>query len=413
LSSSSYEDAESGGQPFLRFDGDKAWAKNYVGFLQSGDDLIEIFPKVFEGQPEEFGSRGQMIKHLFFWLNHCRTGRLPFDRIRTDAVNIDTLPELLLYLIAKQFNGLVTEMPLSLYQFEEATLQIPRGRINFNRYVSSGLSRGAFHVIECDYEPLKLDNKVNRAIKFCSRLILKRTAHLETANLAQETLFILEDVEDTPVGRADLNGITLNSFFKGYEDALESCRLLVNQTLYSASSDESLQWSFLVKMETIFEEFVANVLEWELADDFHVELQKSDQYLVSKPEAFQMRHDILLTSRKDPQRSLIIDTKYKLRNAKNDSHGTKWGVVQGDLYQMVSYAFRRGVSDVVLLYPNRGEDLGSIDCFEIKSGAQPESTIRITAANIPFWSLSEFDSLLLRLRQSIREIVLGALDSKS
>src|SRR5947209_18537982 len=36
-------------QPFLSFDGNKARARNYIGFIKDGPDLIEIFPKVFRG----------------------------------------------------------------------------------------------------------------------------------------------------------------------------------------------------------------------------------------------------------------------------------------------------------------------------------------------------------------------------
>ena len=34
-------------QPFLKFDGENVSAKNYVGFIQNCEDVIEIYPKVF------------------------------------------------------------------------------------------------------------------------------------------------------------------------------------------------------------------------------------------------------------------------------------------------------------------------------------------------------------------------------
>ena len=34
-------------QPFLRFSNNEIRANNYVGFIQTANDLIEIYPKVF------------------------------------------------------------------------------------------------------------------------------------------------------------------------------------------------------------------------------------------------------------------------------------------------------------------------------------------------------------------------------
>lgn len=39
-------------QPFLRIDGNQVRANNYVGFIQNGKEVIEIYPKVFRQNPE-------------------------------------------------------------------------------------------------------------------------------------------------------------------------------------------------------------------------------------------------------------------------------------------------------------------------------------------------------------------------
>jgi len=62
---------------------------------------------------------------------------------------------------------------------------------------------------------------------------------------------------------------------------------------------------------------------------------------------FNMQHDIFLTSKEHPDLKIIADTKYKLRDS-NFKIDPKKGIAQNDLYQMVSYAFKRGCTDIML-----------------------------------------------------------------
>jgi 5-methylcytosine-specific restriction enzyme subunit McrC len=132
------------------------------------------------------------------------------------------------------------------------------------------------------------------------------------------------------------------------------------------------------------------VLEDKFSNDWKVEYQKSNEYLSSNPKAFNMQHDIFLTSKTADRRKVIIDTKYKLRSLdfKND---IKKGIAQADLYQMTSYAFRRGCTDIFLLYPNITDIINEPDIFEINSGFNIDDNITITAMEIPFWTKENLD----------------------
>ncbi len=57
----------------------------------------------------------------------------------------------------------------------------------------------------------------------------------------------------------------------------------------------------------------------------------------------------------------IIDTKWKVL----DGSGTKYGVSQADMYQMVAYAQRYGCGDITLLYPLHGGVDGVLPEFEV------------------------------------------------
>lgn len=390
-------------QPFLQFDGNKIRANNFVGFIQNGEDIIEIYPKVFRHITNSGDYKELMLRHIFYWFRYCRKWRFPFNQASLDTIDINEFPELIINLIANQFLETVANQPLTIYQEVEEALQTPRGSINFKRYVSNSLSYGNYHNIECDYEPFLFDNKVNRVIKFCSRLLLNQTKFHENQRMLQEVIFILDEVDDLPCTVHDIEKITINSFFEDYSILMDSCKLILDQQLYSSNTYDLSQWCLLFPMEYIFEDFLAGFLETWFSKNWHVQYQKSEKYLAINSDGgkvFKMQHDIFLTAKDETKRKIIIDTKYKLRefNYKNDP---KKGISQSDLYQMVSYAFRRGCTDIVLVYPNLSENIQHPDNFEIISGFQGKERINVTAMEIPFWSLTDFKELDNKLNETI------------
>lgn len=388
-------------QPFLRFSNNEIRANNYVGFIQTTNDLVEIYPKVFRNCPSK--DKNDMLRHIFFWFNYCRKWKFPFSQAQLNRFSIDEFPELIINLIANQFFEAVSNQPLTMYQPVEEAMQSPRGSINFKRYIANSLVSGNFQNIECNYEPFLFDNKVNRVIKYCSRLLMNQTKFAGNLQMLQEIVFVLDEVEDIPCNSYEAENITLNSFFDKYNKVLDSCKLVLNQQLYSSNTYDLSQWCLLFPMEYIFEDFVAGFLEDKFSNDWKVEYQKSNEYLSSNPKAFNMQHDIFLTS-KSSGRKVIIDTKYKLRSPdfKDD---IKKGIVQADLYQMTSYAFRRGCTDILLIYPNLNDDTNEPDIFEISSGFNANDKIIITAMEIPFWTKEVFDPIKMEnlLVQTLKE----------
>ena len=394
-------------QPFLKFDGNEIRANNFVGFIQNDEEVIEIYPKVFRNSATAIDNKELMLKHIFYWFSYCRKWRFPFNQASLDIKDIDEFPELIINLIANQFLEAVSNQPLTMYQQVEEVLQTPRGSINFKRYLNNGFSHGNYQNIDCDYEPFLFDNKVNRIIKYCSRLLLKQTKFYENQRMLQEVIFILDEVDDTPCTIHDIDRTVFNSFFEDYSKIMDSCKLILSQQLYSNNTYDLSQWCLLFPMEYIFEDFFAGFLEDKFQKQWKVEYQKSDKYLATNENdrnVFNMQHDIFLTSKENQSLKIIIDTKYKLRdiNFKND---LKKGVAQNDLYQMVSYAFKRGCTHILLVYPNLTDSLNFPDNFEITSDFSGIDKIKVTAIEIPFWSLNNFDSINSEMEKQVTEIL--------
>jgi 5-methylcytosine-specific restriction enzyme subunit McrC len=98
-------------------------------------------------------------------------------------------------------------------------------------------------------------------------------------------------------------------------------------------------------MEYIFEDFIFGFIENEIPSVV-AKAQRSDIYL-DESRAFNLKPDLFL---KTEFKSLIADTKYKI--VYSDEKDPKKGISQNDLYQMLAYAVRFEVDEIILFYPD-------------------------------------------------------------
>lgn len=135
---------------------------------------------------------------------------------------------------------------------------------------------------------------------------------------------------------------------------------LLNQTLtYEIDNQES--FCFLFPTELLFEGFIGGFIKDVLKGEAKVNFQASGMTLVDSIEyagqsfgkIFTMRHDVLVEHKN--KGLFILDTKYKeisrFEGNKDLRQSINSEISQSDFYQMISYAVKRGVSDVYLLYP--------------------------------------------------------------
>ncbi|MBX0335184.1 hypothetical protein K3G39_18265 [Pontibacter sp. HSC-14F20] len=393
LEESATPDEEKQYQPFLRFDGNEFRTQNFIGFIQQDGETIEIYPKVFKRTPS--ASKELVLDHIFYWFSYCSKLHFPVLETALDKRDADSLPELLIWHFANYTAEVIATQPYSQYEEVTEVLYSPKGRIDFSAYIRNGITSGNYHHIDCVHEPLLYDNTLNRVIKYVCRLLQNSVNLASTQSLLQQITFLLDEVEDVPCAASDLDTVSLNPLFTEYEPIIEWCKRILNQQLYSSSAYDSLQWSLLLPMEYVFEDFITGFIRKHFGNVYKVHAQKSDLYFSASPRAFQMQHDIFLEHRKTGEK-IIIDTKYKPRWDLNQAD-VKQGVAQSDMYQMVSYAYRRGCSNVILLYPNTSEKLADAHTFSIPSGSG-DSSVNVKVCEVPFWSRSDYRKVEKDLR---------------
>ena len=121
---------------------------------------------------------------------------------------------------------------------------------------------------------------------------------------------------------------------------------------------------------------------------------------------FTMRHDILVEHKE--KGLFILDTKYKEISRFEDNDDLRQSInseiSQNDFYQMISYAVKRGISDVYLLYPlyrfEENEPEFPVALSSLASG----HSVRVHLVRLPFVFEEDVDKTKAMLSRAINKI---------
>jgi len=334
-------------QRFLQFihRSNELKSNKYVGVIHYEGSRINLLPKIFFNPEKDYSSKeiSQIQNHILWWLSYCRKIKFPNYQTSLGGVKSDFF-EVLIYLFSKYTRELLAS---SIYQqYEEVDRELPfiKGKININEYINENVSRGRWHKVNCTYDSFVIDNEFNQIIKYVTTLLFQVTSLPENKKNLREILFILDEVSDVIVSAEQCSRIVFNPMFGEFETVRDYCHLFLSNSVSFDYKNELKLFAFLLPMEYIFEDFIYGFIDRELPF-ISVRSQRSDTYL-DEGKIFNLKPDLWL---KTSHRSLIVDTKYKI--VYDDLKDTKKGISQSDLYQMLAYAVRFGVNEIILFYP--------------------------------------------------------------
>lgn len=345
----SENDAEtSESQRFLQFihKTNELKSNKYVGVIHYNGNKINLLPKIFYEGDREYSTDevNQIQNHILWWLSYCRKIKFPNYQASLGSAKSDFF-EVLIYLFSKYTRELLSS---SIYQqYEEVNRELPfiKGRLNTHQYTHQNLSKGRWHQLNCTYDAFVVDNEFNRIIKYVSTLLFNVTGNQDNKKNLREILFILDEVSDERATAEQCARISFNPMFGQFETVRDYCQLfLTNCVSFDYKNDLKL-FAFLLPMEYVFEDFIFGFIDKEL-EEITAKAQRSDLYL-DEDKIFNLKPDLWIKTR---EKSLIADTKYKI--VYSDEKDPKRGISQNDLYQMLAYAIRFEVDEIILFYPN-------------------------------------------------------------
>lgn len=415
-----YDDGKiSSRQQYLALGGQKTIrTNNYIGTIAFKGQQLNIFPKTFREFKGDTDTNELDLKHLMKnlvqWLSYCNRIEYPFINITSNLEDSEDLRELFITLYLHYVKQALENRPFYRYEEKCEDLSLIRGHINFKDYINNKIPNGMGHKFNCSYAEFEFDNIVNRIIKYTCRGLANSTTSAENKKIIRQVLIRMNEVSDVRCVPADCDGIRLSKLNRQYTVLLSMSKMfLLNQTsTYQIDNHES--FCFLFPTELLFEGFIGGFIKEVLKEQAKVKFQASDMVLIdnlmydgqSLGKAFTMRHDILIEHK---QKGLfILDTKYKEISRFDGNENLHQTVVsevnQSDLYQMFTYANKRGISDVYLLYPlYRFEENEHSYPFGLSNIASA-TPIRVHMVRLPFVFEEDIDKTKEMLTQAINKI---------
>jgi 5-methylcytosine-specific restriction enzyme subunit McrC len=335
-------------QRFLQFihKSNELKSNKYVGVIHFNGIKINLLPKIFFDSSREYTTQevNQIQNHILWWLSYCRKIKFPNYQASLGNVKSDFF-EVLIYLFSKYTRELLSSSIYQQYEEVNKELSYMKGRLNVNEYINENISKGRWHHLNCTYDAFVFDNEFNRIIKYVATILFNATSSLDNKKNLREILFILDEVSDEKASAEQCEKITFNPMFGEFETVRDYCTLfLTNCVSFDYKNDLKL-FAFLLPMEYVFEDFIFGFIEKEIPS-IEAKAQRSDIYL-DESQVYNLKPDLFL---KTEFKSLIADTKYKI--VYSDEKDPKKGISQNDLYQMLTYAVRFEVDEIILFYPD-------------------------------------------------------------
>jgi 5-methylcytosine-specific restriction enzyme subunit McrC len=378
-----YSDIESSKQevqPFLQFlrKTNQIKSNKYIGVIHFEGEKINLLPKIFYEDNRKYSENDSnvMQSHILWWLSYCRKVKFPNYQTSLGGKKSDFF-EILIYLFSKYTRELFSNSVYQQYEEINQELSFIKGRLNTNEYIHENIARGNWHKLNCTYDAFIFDNLFNRIIKYVAKLLLNVTEISENKKYLREILFILEEVRDVTVTREDCLQVKFNPMFEEFETVRDYCYLFINHSISFNYKNNLKLFAFLLPMESIFEDFVFGFIDKELKG-ITAKSQISSVYL-DEEKIFTLKPDIHLQI---GSREILADTKYKILYSEETD--PKKGISQSDLYQMISYAIRFKIQEIILFYPNTfSNNSEPMSCITIQDRLANEAKIFIKVFQLP------------------------------
>ncbi|PTN01873.1 McrC family protein [Mangrovibacterium marinum] len=362
-------------------------SNKYVGVIHFEGQKVNLLPKIFYDSEKIYDTKeiNAIQQHILWYLSYCRKLKFPNFKSSLGSLKNDFF-EILIYLFAKYTRELLSNSIFQQYEEVEREVHNIKGRLNTSAYITENLSKAHWHKVSCTYDSFVMDNKFNRIVKYVTQLLFNVSSNFENRKYLREILFILDDVSDEKASAIECSSIVFNPMYKEFETIRDYCTLFLSNSISIDYKNDLKLFAFLLPMEYLFEDFVFGFINRELKE-INVKSQVSSTHL-DEGKIFGLKPDLCIST---VTKRFIADTKYKI--AYSDKNDPKNGVSQNDLYQMVAYAIRFNIQDIVLLYPNMLKTRqNGMSGMQIIDKLATDKEINISSHQLPIINYELFDT---------------------
>ena len=322
---------------------------SFVGVVRTPDGYqIEVLPKVGKVLGGNYGEARDLLIEMLCCLQGFR--HVQTARAKLLALHM-TLWEIFITEFLNTVEHVVKRGLRSDYLPKTDNLSALRGKLLMATHLLQNLCRADRFFAEFDeFSPNRPENRLLHAA--LSATLLHSTSQTNQ-QLARELCFVFADVPVSTQPWLDFQRIRMDRDMGYYFDALAWARLILEDEAPLTGTGKHTAPSLLFPMEAVFEAFVARHLSRQLARPLTLKGQAQSCHLVRHLDQnwFRLKPDLVV---RDAGRDvLVLDTKWKLLDSLKSNGSDKYGLSQGDFYQLQAYgqSYLNGKGDVVLIYP--------------------------------------------------------------
>ena len=338
----------------------------HCGVIGLGGDTIEVLPKIY-GRDDPDAGRNVLLRMLYL------ARRMNIAPVGAAGVNLQR-HRLLDVFIRNFCEELFTQLrkgALLRYVHREDNLPVLRGRLLIDRQLK--LNSGHQGRLYCAFDELVEDNIYNQYIKCALKVVHGQARSLPAKRATTELLYRFDGGRDYRPKECRNWSLPERRDAKRFESVFRQCGWFLRGLGQDVRAGERESLSVLFDMNRLFEDFIAAKLRKETRGcGFRVRAQGPQNPLVKDGDTprFRMKPDITFNA--GGRVLAILDTKWKVLSEQKD----KYGIKQGDLYQMIAYGTRYQCPNLTLIYPK--QDKIQRDNIELRvPDTDPEMQIMI------------------------------------
>ena len=326
--------------------------KNHVGVIQTMSGLVlEILPKIYKDENSIEDTRRDFIAMLRVMRYSESYKEMDFARLRPSAM---PQYELFISMFISEVNTILKKGIKSNYVIMEENLVYLKGKLVAGEHIRrNSIHKEQFYV---SYDEYLHDIPRNRIIKSAICYLRNRSRSFLNMQQLSTLQIIFDNIRESHNPEVDYSIIINDRTNDYYARALAWAMLFLGGKSFAAYSGNTIAFALLFPMEKVFESYVYHCLK-KSEQLQEVRYQGPCHYMAKEDtrDIFRMKPDITAHA-KNKNVLYIIDAKWKLVDQWNREE--KYGVSQGDMYQLLSYAKIYGALEqdgvkvvTVLVYP--------------------------------------------------------------
>ena len=315
--------------------------KEYVGVIQVGNLTIEILPKIDKDETDKDKWQGVLISMLqtCYWMNVQTHQKAPL-RIKHNSI-LDAYLELYL----NQCEEILHHGLVKKYKTLTGNLNSLKGKLLFSQHILKNLiHKERFYV---ENKVFNIENVYNQILYKALKLIPYFSSSIHIKDKVSRLLFDFPEMADIKVNIKTFDNLQWDRKTLHYKDAIDIAAMLLLNYRPDIKGGSKNMLAILFDMNELWEEYLYRQIKKNIPREWSIATHRKKTFwsTVSATSNKVIIPDIVInTSVSDPQRNIIIDTKWKIPDSNIPA--------DDDLKQMYVYNRYWQSQTALLVYPS-------------------------------------------------------------